>query len=174
MSVLFNKKTGLAIAASSMIASSAYALTSTFTITATFAEPFALAETTAMNFGTLLAGQAATYVMTSAGVVTASAGGAAWGAPTAFTGTVSNSSGVGPINIIVNNFVANGGSTPSAPTCNYNAGGAVSCAVAVTGLVSPTATGTKALLVGMTLTVDGTQADAAINSPTYDIVVGFD
>lgn len=174
--IALNKKTALAFGATSMIASSAYALTSTFTIAINFVDPFSLTEATAMSFGNLLANQAATYTLDTADAVTASAGGAVvGGTPASADITVADSgSSATTLNVQVVNLTASNGVTPSLPFCNYDGGGATACgAAAVTGLTNP-GTGTKTLIVGLTLTADGTQADASAATPSYDVTVAYD
>lgn len=168
----------LALGCTVLMASSTYALTSNFTATVNFTQPFTVAESTQMTFGTLIAGVATSYVITTASAATSGAGGGViGGAPAAGdfriddTGTATTT-----LSVVVNNLTADNGVTPTSPTCAYNGGGELSCAAPITGLVNPNSgtAAAKTLLVGMTLVIDGTQADGTTASPSYDVVVQYD
>lgn len=166
------KKGMAAVGATSLAASSAYALTSTFNISISFSQPFTIVETTPMSFGSVIATTTADYTISTIDVVTATGSGASIGGVPAAgdytitdTGTAANN-----IDITVGALTANNGVTPVNPVCNYNAQGDVAGCT----LVNVTnAGGGNVMNVGVTLQVDGTQANGSSATPTFTIAVAY-
>ena len=152
-------------------ASQAWAATQSVTANIAFDAPVTLNKTADINFGTETAANASTYHITTAGVVTTTAG----------TGTHlygSSSPGfitiAGPVadtlSISVGGYTANNGVTPSNASCTYNFGAVVTpCSYAAAA--APGAG--KALLLGVDVTTDGTQAAGTTAAPTFTISVAY-
>jgi hypothetical protein len=134
-----------------------------------FDTALSIAKGNDINFGMVLAGKAGTYVIATSGDVTASDGGVLIGGSTQAGSLSIAGATTQSIDISVNNYVTSVGVTPSAATCAYNNAAPAPCA-----LSSQAAPGTgKPLLVGVKLTVDGTQAIGSTAAPTFDVVVNY-
>lgn len=146
-----------------------YAATQSVTANIAFDTPLTLTKVADINFGTVSAGVADTYTITTAGVVTAAATGQMlFGTPAAGNISIAGSS-TQTINISVGSYTANNGVTPANATCNYNAAGAGTCAL--NGVAAPGAG--KTLLLGVQAVVDGTQAAGSSAAPTFTVTVVY-
>jgi hypothetical protein len=150
----------------------AYAATQSVTANIRFDTPLTLTKNADINFGSVSAGQANTYTITTAGSVSTT-GGAGTGVPLFGPTAAGNISIVGSgaqlINISAGGYTANGGVTPANATCAYNGGAAGSCTI--NGAAAPAAG--KTLLVGVDATADGTQAAGATATPSFTITVVY-
>lgn len=149
----------------------ALAATQNFTASVRFAAPLVLTKVADPNFGTLKAGSAASYSLSTAGVVTTSG----LGEVISTTGTQSGQltiagSSLQTIDISAGNYTANNAVTPSNARCAYNGGGAVA-GCSISNAVAPGAG--KTLLIGLDIAADGSQADGSTASPTFDVVVVY-
>ena len=82
-------------------------------------------------------------------------------------------SAVDTIDIVANNFVANGGVTINDIPCKYGAAAATTCGGAgLTTQAAPT-TGGTALLLGVDVTTSTAHVDGDSANPTFDIVVTY-
>jgi len=148
----------------------AHAAVQTVTSSIKFLADIAVSMNITPNFGSVKAGQAGTYVLSTAGTVTASGGGVKeGGSPAAGSYTITGSSSQA-INITDGNYVANGASTPSAAKCKYGAGSEVSCTNL--NVAAPGAGGTI-LLVGLTVTTTALGADNQTDHPAFDLTVVY-
>jgi hypothetical protein len=145
----------------------AMAATQSVTANIAFDTPLAITKNSDIQFGTVKAGAAATYTISTAGTITA-AGSGVWllGTPAPGSLTISGSN-TQTIDISVGSYSANGGVTPANATCSYNGGAAGTCAI--TGAMAPGVG--KTLLLGVDAVVDGTQAAGATAAPTFVVTV---
>lgn len=147
----------------------ALALSETISATIGFETMLSVTKNSDINFGKVKAGQAGTYTISPSGAVTATDGGATLGGSVQAANLTIAGSETQAINISASDYVANNGVTPSAATCTYNGGAASACAIA-----SQAAPGTgKTLLVGVTVTVDGTQDVETSASPSFNVAVTY-
>jgi Domain of unknown function (DUF4402) len=157
------------IAAGALISSNVLAATQSVTSNIAFDTPLTINKVADINFGTVKAGVSGAYTITTAGVVSAGGSGVwLYGTPAAGNLSISGSS-TQTISISVGSYTANGNVTPSAATCNYNGGGAGTCALS--GQAAPA--GGKTLLLGVTATADGSQAAGDVDAPTFVITVVY-
>lgn len=159
-----------AIALLAMIATpDAWAVTQSVTANIAFDSALSLTKNADINFGTVKAGIADTYTITTGGSVSAAGSGAAlYGTPTAGNITITGSTSQ-PINISAGSYTANNGVTPQSATCSYNAGLPGSCTI--NGGAAPGAG--KTLLIGAQAVVDGTQAAGTSAAPTFVVTVVY-
>jgi hypothetical protein len=164
-------KTGALALSIIAIAGSAYAVTQTVTANIAFDTAITITPVNDIDFGTVEALSATTYVINTADTVSVSAGTGQLlgGTPASGELTIIGST-TQLIDITANNYVANAGVTPSAATCAYNGGAAAAC-TSLTGVAAPGAG--KTLLLGVTAAADGTQAANSTAAPTFDIVVAY-
>ncbi|MDX9690321.1 MAG: DUF4402 domain-containing protein [Proteobacteria bacterium] len=134
-----------------------------------FSDALQIVNVTPINFGTLLAGSAGTYVLSSSGAVTGTDQDAVLGGTTGAGSMTISGSSTQTISISTQNYQPDGGVTPSLATCSYDGGSEVPCALA--GQAPPSSG--KLLLVGVTVNVDGTQAIGAVAEPSFDVVVSY-
>ena len=167
------KQTGfirLAIAAAALLFSGdAMAATQSVTANLAFDAPLTLTKTSDINFGTVSAGVASTYTITTTGTVTATGSGQTlYGTKTAASITIAGSA-TNTVNISVGGYTAQGGVTPANATCAYNGGAAGSCSIA-TGVAAGAG---KTLLIGADAIVDGTQIAGATATPSFTVTVVY-
>lgn len=161
-------KFGLA-AAVLMAPVSAFALNQSVTANIAFDTPLSMVKNNDINFGTVSAGVADTYTITTAGVATAAATGQLlYGTPAAGDIAISGST-TQTINISVGSYTANNGVTPANATCDYNGAGSGTCAL--TGVAAPGAG--KTLLIGVDAVVSGAQAAGSSAAPTFTVSVVY-
>ncbi|MGB9154521.1 MAG: hypothetical protein WCD70_15705 [Alphaproteobacteria bacterium] len=151
-----------------MAAGAAYAATQNVTANIKFDTPLSLTKNNDIQFGTVKAAQAGTYVISTSNVVTASSGGVwLYGTPTAGSISVAGSTST-TVTVSTGSYAANGGVTPSAATCKYGAGAAVACdsgiSVAAPGASTP-------LLIGVQVVADGSQAAGSTATPSFTVSV---
>jgi hypothetical protein len=157
------------VAAIALISSNALAVTQSVTANIAFDTPLGISKVADINFGTVKAGVADAYTITTAASISHTGSGATvYGTPAAGNLSITGST-TQTIVISVGSYSASGGVTPSAATCNYNGGGAGTCALS--GQAAPGAG--KTLLLGVTATVDGTQAAGATAAPTFVVTVVY-
>lgn len=158
----------LAVAAAALLFSAdAMAATQTVTSNIAFDTPLTISQNQAINFGTVAAGVAATYTISTAGAVTTTGGNWLYGTKTAGNLTIAGSSN-DTVSISVGSFTASNGVTPANPTCSYGGGAATSCTSAITGAAPGTG---KTLLLGIDAQVDGTQAAGTTATPSVVVTV---
>lgn len=165
------KKLILVAGVVSAMATGAQAATQSVTVNMEFDTELALTKNSDIDFGLLKAGVNDTYTMDTTGSITPSGAGVVLGGTPTVGDIDITGSTTQVIDITANNYVANGGVTPSAATCNYNGGGEAACTT-LTGVAAPTGAG-KNLLVGVAIAADGTQVAGATPAPTFDIVVNY-
>jgi len=168
-----NKKSlALAIAASLFAAGGAYAATQSVTANMSFDTALSLSKTNDISFGIVQALTAGTYVIDTANTVTPSGGGVAIGGTPA-SGVINiTGSATQTVAISTGTYTANNGVTPSAASCLYNSVLTSNCDTGVTGAVAPGSSG-RDLTVGVTATVDGTQAAGSTAAPTFVVTVVY-
>jgi hypothetical protein len=128
-----------------------------------------LTKNSDVNFGTVKAGVADTYTISTAAAVTHSGTGAwLYGTPSAGNITIAGSS-IGTVSVSVGSFTANGGVTPQNATCSYNGGASGSCTI--NNAAAPGAG--KTLLLGVDAVVNGTQTAGAAAAPTFTVTVTY-
>ncbi len=149
--------------------SAAVAATQTMSASISFETALSLTNGTNVSFGFVKASQPGVYTISPSGAITATNDGVALGGDTHAGSMTIVGSETQNIDISVNHYVSNNGVTPSAATCSYNGGAAAPCA-----LTSQPAPGAgKPLLLGVTLTVDGTQQTGTTAAPTFDVAVTY-
>jgi len=135
-----------------------------------FDTPLTLTKKNDISFGTVAAGVADTYTISTAGNVTA-AGSGQWlsGSKAAGNITIVGSTSQ-TLNISVGNYSASGGVTPSNATCSYAGSAAKPCAIS-----AATAPGNqgKTLLIGIDARVDGTQAVGSTATPSFTVTIVY-
>lgn len=162
-------KLGLAAAAIALVPVSAMAVTQTITANIAFDTPLTITPGNNIRFGTVSAGVADVYTIDTAGSVTnPGAGQELYGTQGAGDVSISGST-TQAINISAGTYTANGGVTPSAATCAYGIGTPGPCSL--TAQAAPA--GGTTLLLGVTATVDGTQAAGATAAPTFVLTVVY-
>lgn len=161
----------LAVAAAALLFSAdAMAATSTVTSNISFDTPLTISSNSSINFGTVAAGVAGTYTMSTAGALTSVGGNWLYGNKSAGSLTIAGSAN-DTITISVGGYTASNGVTPQKATCAYNGGAAASCDnTAITG-AAPGAG--KTLLLGLDAVVDGTQAAGSSATPTIVVTVNY-
>jgi hypothetical protein len=136
-----------------------------------FVSPITLTEVNALGFGLLDVNLAAaqTIIISPTDVVTGTGvarivGGVREAAEATVAATASQ-----PITIIVGNFVDGVGYALSAPLCAYDGGAATACGGAG---MSATSAASAALLVGATLTGNGSAA-VGVDNGSFDVTVSY-
>jgi len=168
----YAKYLGYAALTGVVVSGIAYAATQSVTANATFDSALTLTKNNDINFGTLKALTSGTYVISTAGVVTPSAGGVVInGTPNAGSITITGSA-TQTVAISTGSYVADAGVTPSAATCNYNGSPIANCDTGGTGLTAPGGGG-KTLLLGVQIVADGTQTAGSTAAPTFVVTVVY-
>ncbi len=159
-----------AVMASVMTAGAAHAVTQSVTANISFDTPLSLTSVSSIQFGTVKAAQAGTYVISTAGAVTPSGGGVwLFGTPAAGNLTVAGST-TQTITISTGSYVANGGVTPSAATCKYGAAAAAAC----DGGQSVAAPGASTtLLLGVQVVSDATPVAGSTSTPSFTVTAVY-
>lgn len=121
-----------------------------------------------INFGEVKALTADNYTISTAGVLSHTGSGAFEGGTTAVGHLTISGSTTQGITISVSNYVANNGVTPSNAKGKYGAG--VESAFPISGAAPGAGT---ALLLGVTVAPNGTQADNTTANPTFDVSVVY-
>jgi hypothetical protein len=138
-----------------------------------FDVPVSIDTVTNINIGHVKALTAGTYTINTAGVVTPGGGGQVlYGTPNAGSFLIHGSS-TDTISINVTSYTTGGiggGVTLSAPTCSYNGGAPVACALSTQA--APTSAG-KTLLLGITVTVNASQTANTTATPTFTVTVVY-
>ncbi len=164
------KYLALGLIGSVAVCGGAYAATQSVTANMSFDSVLTLNKTQDINFGVVAALTGGTYVISTAGAVTPSNGGVVVGGTPAAASITVTGSATQTVAINTQSYSANNGVTPSAATCNYGGTAIANCDAGDTGLAAPGAGG-RTLTVGVTATVDGTQAAGSTAAPTFDVVV---
>ena len=148
----------------------AFSATQSVTANIRFDTPMTLNKTADINFGSVTAGSASTYRISTAGAVSTVSGTGAYifGTTQAASITISGSSSQ-TMNISVGGYTAQGGATPSNARCAYNGGAEQVCTYAAAA--APAAG--KILLVGADVAADGTQAAGATATPSFTVTVVY-
>ena len=120
-----------------------------------------------INFGNVEAGTAATYTIDTTGAVTTTGGVVEGGTPVVGNLLIKGSSAQA-INISAASPVISNGVSITGETCKYGAASAGSCTI--TGAAAPGSSGTT-LLLGATISADGTQADNTTATPSFTVTV---
>ena len=157
-------------AAGALISSNALAATQSVTANIAFDTVLSITKNADINFGTVKAGVTGTHVITPAASVS-STGNAVWisGTPAAGDLTIVGST-TQTLTISAGGFTANESVTPSLATCSYN-GGAVDADCSMATQAAPGAG--KTLLIGVTVTLDGTAAAGDSSTPSFTITVVY-
>jgi hypothetical protein len=154
-------------------ATTVYAATATVTSSIRFLTHITITENQAPNFGNVASLTAGTYVLNTADVVTPSGGGIVEGGITKsgdYTVVASTNQG---INIYAGGYTASGASTPSAATCKYDTGSAVSCGTSGSPLQISSPLASATLKVGLTVTTTNAGADNQTDSPSFNLNVVY-
>lgn len=169
MSKGINKRIIAGLVAGALVSSNALAATQSVTANIAFDTVLSVSKNADINFGTVKAGVTGTHVINTAGTVS-STGNGVWisGTPAAGNLTIVGST-TQTIDISVGSYVADESVTPSAATCAYNGGGAGACSLS--GQAAPGAG--KTLLLGVTVTMDGTAAAGDSSAPTFVVTVVY-
>ncbi len=155
------------------ITSAVYAATQGFTVSIRFLEPLSFNTAVNPDMGDWLAGAASRELklFTTGAVGGTSASDYIGGATVGSVNIVGY--GVATIDIVANNFVANGGVTIFDIPCKYGAAAATTCGSGgIVGAAAPT-TGGTALLLGVDVDTTAIHTDGQTASPTFDIVVSY-
>jgi len=151
-----------------MFTADAMAATQSVTSNIAFDTPLSITKNADINFGTVAAGIAGTYTISTAANITTVGGNWLYGSKAAGSLTIAGSTN-DTINISVGSYTAANGVTPANATCAYAGGAEGSCT-----LSSVAAPGTgKALLLGVSATVDGTQAAGSTAAPSFTVTVTY-
>ncbi len=169
---LSKKLLALGVATSVFAAGAAYAATQSVGVNIAFDTALQLTNPTPINFGTVQALTAGTYVINTANVVTPSGGGVVIGGTPA-SGIVNiRGSGTQTVAIHTGTYVASNGVTLSAASCLYNGVTTADCDTGVTGAAAPGAGG-RDLTLGVTATVSGVQAAGTSATPSFTVTVVY-
>lgn len=146
----------------------AFAATQSVTANITFDTALTLTKEADIDFGTVAAGVATTYTISTAGAITA--GNATWlyGTPAAGDITITGSATQG-LTISTGTYTADANVTPSAATCAYDGGAASACDGGIAG-AAPGAGG-KTLLLGVSATTTAAVTGSA--APTFIVTVVY-
>ena len=156
-------------AAALLFSADAMAATQSVTANMAFDTPLTLTKNNDINFGTVIAGTASIYTITTAGTVSATGSGQwLYGTKQAASITIAGST-TDTINISVGGYTPQGGVTPANATCAYNGGTAGSCTIAA----AVAAGAGKPLLIGVDADVDGTQTAGAVATPSFTVTVTY-
>ncbi len=158
------------VSAAALISSNALAATQSVTANIAFDTVLSINKEHDIDFGTVKAGVTGTHVITTAGSVS-STGNGVWisGTPTAGELTISGST-TQTLTISAGSFTANESVTPSVATCSYNGGG-VDADCSMAAQAAPGAG--KTLLIGVTVTMDGSAAAGDSSTPSFTITVNY-
>jgi hypothetical protein len=149
--------------------SNAYAATQAVTANIAFDTPLSLTKNSDINFGTVKAGVASTYTISTANSISATGGGQwLYGTPAVGDITIAGSA-TQVVNISVGGYTANGGVIPSNAQCAYDGGAEGSCTI--NSAAAPGAG--KTLLVGVDAAADGTQVAADTATPSFTVTVVY-
>ena len=163
----------VAVVALVAFSSASQAVSTSIAANITFESAITLTKNADINFGKVTANQANTYKITTGGVVTTT-GGAGTGVYLGGTTSAANVKITGDatqtINISASNYQPAVGVTPSLATCSYNGGTEVACTTLSNQIVSGTG---KTLLIGASVTADGTQNAGSTATPTFEITVTY-
>lgn len=163
-------KLSAAVVATAVIVSSGVALAATqnFLANVKFATPLTLTKVKDLNFGIVKANAAGSYVLSTAGIVTASGGGAVVGGVQQAGQLTVTGSSTQTLNISTDGLTPDNGVTPSAPTCKYDASVEAPCNL--TNQVAPGAG--KTLLLGLTIAAPALP-DNATAAPSFNVNVVY-
>ena len=135
-----------------------------------FDAPLTLTKKSDVSFGTVKAGVADTYTISTTGAVSASNGGQwLYGSKSAGNITIVGST-TQTLNISVSNYSANGGVRPANAKCSY--AGGITTACAISAATPPGNTG-ETLLIGIDAVVDGTQAIGSAATPSFTVIIVY-
>lgn len=134
-----------------------------------FDMPLAITKNNDIDFGLVAAARSGTYVISPTGTVTASNGGHALGGLQQGGSLTIAGSPTQAIDISAGNYAAHAGVIPSAATCLYDNGAAAPCALASQAAPDKG----KPLLIGVTVTVDGSQKTGDYAAATFDVIVNY-
>lgn len=152
-----------------LFSGNAIAVTQSVTANIAFDTALSITKNADITFGTVAASaNGDNYTISTAGAVTVGQGTWLFGTPAAANLTIIGSASQ-LINTSVGSYTANNGVTPSNATCAYNGGGSGSCSI--TGAAAPGAG--KTLLIGATVTADGTQTAGETAAPTFVVTVVY-
>ena len=160
------------IATSAIIAFNASAATQVVSSTVNFISPVSITLNTSPNFGNVGYSTTATYILSTAGVVTGSGVGSAMYSgitPTAGSLKIAGSTTQG-ITISTGTYTVSNGVTPSAATCQYNGGAIVTTCDAGFNGSAPGLNST--LLVGLTIATSNTTVAGAA-TPGLTVTVSY-
>lgn len=152
-----------------MNAANVYAASQSVGVHMVFANALNITNVTPISFGTLLAGYAGTFVLSSQGVMTGTDQNAILGGAAAAGSMTISGSPTQSISISAGNYSSDNGVTPSEATCSYDGGSESLCNLE--GQLPPS-TG-KVLLLGVKIDVDGSQSIGASAEPSFDVVVNY-
>ena len=144
--------------------------TQSVTANVSFDVPLTVTKDADISFGTLKAATSGTYVLAPNGTITPSNGGVVVGGSPAFGKITISGSATQTISITTGAYTANAGVRASAATCVYDGMMISSCDTGTSGLAAPGVSG-KALLLGLTIDTDGTQAAGTTAAPTFVVAV---
>lgn len=155
------------------VTGAAYAVTQGFTVSIRFLEPLSFNTAVDPDMGDWLAGATGRdlQLLTTGGVAGTDAADYISGATVGSVNVVG--SAFATVDIVANNFVANGNVTIDDIPCNYGGAGATTCGGAgIVAAAAPTLAGT-ALLLGVDVATSAIHTDGNTASPTFDIVVTY-
>jgi hypothetical protein len=169
-----NKLVVASLLSTTLIASGAFAITQSVTANVSFITPLTITNYTPISFAKLSAGVAATtYVLSTAGAVTPTGGGAVeFGTPAAGSMLIKGSA-TQQISITAGSYATGGTTatvTASAATCKYGAAAEAAC-TAIGTVAAPTSAGTT-LLVGATISVPANMVETS-SAPTFVVTVSY-
>jgi len=166
------RRISLAMLLGMVLTGVAYAATQTVNATIRFLTPITFGVVTAVDLGDWQAGASGRNFQvdttgTAGGVSVADYITGATAGNVDIIGTASST-----IDIVANNFVANGSVVVSGAPCKYGAAAATTCdGAGIVGAAAPGA-GTN-LLLGATVDTSTIHVDGATATPTFDIVVSY-
>jgi len=150
----------------------AYAVTQSFTVAIRFLEPLSFNTNVNPDMGDWLTGATGRdlQLLTTGSVAGTNSADYINGATVGSVNIVG--SAIAAIDIVANNFVANGNVSIDDIPCKYGAAAATVCAAGIVAAAAPTLTGT-ALLLGVDVATTASHTDGQTASPTFDIVVTY-
>jgi hypothetical protein len=159
------------VSAAALISSNAMAATQSVTANIAFDTVLSLSKVTDIDFGVVKAGVTGTHVIAPGGTTVSDTGNAVWlsGSPHGGEITITGSA-TQTLTISAGSFVANESVTPSVAKCTYDGGGVdADCSMATQAAPG----GGKTLLVGVTVTLDGSASAGDTSQPTFVITVVY-
>jgi len=166
------RKSSLIVLLGMTMTGAAYAVTQSFTAAIQFLEPLSFNTPVNPDMGDWLTGATGRdlQLLTTGSVAGTNSADYIGNAVVGSVNIVGSASAA--VDIVANNFVANGNVTIDDIPCQYGAAAATLCAAGIVAAAAPTLAGT-ALLLGVDVVTSAIHTDGQQANPTFDIVVTY-